>query len=95
MAANRTCIVCGNKYEYCRRCSNNSQPTWKTLFDTDTCHDIYHIIGSYRIGELTAEDAKNYILSYDIAHIKEINPRLKQDYEKIMGQSDPEIVNKD
>ena len=94
MAANRTCIVCGNKYKFCRRC-NKELPAWHNLYDTETCRDIYNIIGSYQIGELTAEDAKNYILSYDISHIKEINPRLKQDYERIMGQSDPEIVNKD
>lgn len=94
MAANRTCIVCGNKYEYCRRC-NKKIPAWHNLYDTDTCRDIYNIIDSYRIGEVTAADAKQYILSYDTSHIKEINPRLKQDYEKIMGQEDPEIVNKD
>ena len=45
MAKNRTCFICGNKYDYCPTCDRDRlKPSWYALFCSDNCYKINNII---------------------------------------------------
>ena len=58
MAKQRTCVVCGKKYEYCLDC-HTKEPvvTWKYLFDNETCKNICEIRNAYKGKEISRENA--------------------------------------
>ena len=40
--ANRVCVLCGAKYDYCPNCdADKGKPIWMTCWDKAECHDIW------------------------------------------------------
>ena len=67
MSKERTCIFCGQKYQYCPNCKDySSEPAWKFNFDTEKCHDLYNVIAGYNIGNRSIEDVKTTLNKYNV-----------------------------
>lgn len=55
----RTCKVCGIKYDYCPNCSKYANlPKWMTLFHDENCREIFQVAEAYYNNELNADDLK-------------------------------------
>lgn len=55
----RTCVVCGNKYKYCRNCSAYSYlEPWHSTYDKDECRQIFDICSRFGGNSITADEAK-------------------------------------
>ena len=45
---NRTCIVCGRKYEYCSSCKEHSMlEPWHSIFHDNNCREIFNAVSMY------------------------------------------------
>lgn len=66
---NKTCCVCGEKYEYCYNCSSSlMQPTWKQSFCSENCKNIYEICAGYAAGHIEKEAAITLLKMCDLSH---------------------------
>jgi hypothetical protein len=82
----RKCIVCGEAYSYCPRCSEDlSRPAWYGIFCSDNCHDIYDITLRYGEGLLTKAEAKSALSKMDVRKKDEFHPVIKMRLNEIMG----------
>lgn len=58
MAHERTCVVCGKVYKYCKRCQQYKHlPTWMYAYCSEPCREIYLITNKYEFDHITAEEA--------------------------------------
>ena len=65
MAHERTCMMCGEKYQYCSHCDEyDSTETWKYLYHDKDCMAIGNIWYAYRGKEITKEQAKEQMNEY-------------------------------
>lgn len=75
----RTCIVCGKQHEYCGYCSKyDSLPTWKFLFDTENCKDVFHAVSDYLQGEITEDVARERLSKCNLSVKDEFNDKIKE-----------------
>ena len=45
---NRTCIVCGKKYEFCNSCKDHSMlEPWHSIFCSNNCREIFNASSMY------------------------------------------------
>ena len=53
MANKRKCILCPtHEYEYCGKCKpQETIQTWRYIFDSENCRDIYKILENYECYE--------------------------------------------
>lgn len=66
MAKQRICMICKSKYTYCHTCRDyNPEETWRYLFDSYKCRDIYDIIQKYKQKEIDKVAAKEQLESFD------------------------------
>ena len=65
MENDRTCLMCGTKYQYCPHCKEyDSTETWKFLFHDKKCLAISEIWYAYRGKEISKEEAKERMSQY-------------------------------
>ena len=65
MENDRTCLMCGTKYQYCPHCKEyDSTETWKFLFHDKKCLAISEIWYAYRGKEITKEEARERMKEY-------------------------------
>lgn len=59
---NRECICCGKQYRYCNTCADQIlEPTWKAIYCSENCKNIFMITTNYLAGDITENQArKNY-----------------------------------
>lgn len=70
----KTCMVCGKQYKYCMQCAQfKDLPLWYNLFDSEACHNVYHIIDKVKTGKMDAKKAKKQI---DASGVKIANKNL-------------------
>lgn len=85
MAKLRTCIMCGTKYEYCSHCPNkNVIEPWRNLYCSKDCRDAFTVFGDYKLKKLTATEAKEKLVGYNItpARVKELYKEVVKDIYK-------------
>lgn len=73
MSKVRSCCVCGKQYEYCPTC--NHDPSWKMLYDTETCKEIMNIISGYNMNIISKDAAKSKI---DDLHVNSFSDFKKE-----------------
>ena len=65
MAHERTCMMCGEKYQYCSHCDEyDARETWKYLYHDKNCMAIGNIWYAYRGKEITKDQAKEQMNEY-------------------------------
>ena len=93
MATNKTCIVCGGKYEYCTTCSKYDRyPTWMNQFDTENCKDLFMVATDYNAGELTLGEAKDRVKKLDISNIENYSAGVKNTIQEILTAKEDKVV---
>lgn len=64
---NRTCIVCGRKYEYCSSCKEHATlEPWHSIFCSDNCRKIFNAVSMY--GKDSNEDIKEKLDKCDLSN---------------------------
>lgn len=67
MANERQCLVCGTTYTHCSRCPGGSNlPSWKNIYDTEECKNIFDICSAYVNGYLKKGDAILKLKSFNM-----------------------------
>lgn len=83
MANNRICLTCGTAYEYCGSCRNSRNlPTWKNLFDTENCKDIFQTVSDYEQKAIDKTKAKKMLAECDLKNKK----NLKENILKVVNE---------
>ena len=91
MALNRKCIVCPDKhhYKYCSNCSGyNSKETWRFLYCSQNCREIYSIATDFVNGKLTGLDAKHKLEKLDLSDLEFYHSVIKKNIEDILAFED-------
>ena len=91
MALDRKCIVCPDKhhYKYCSNCSGyNSKETWRFLYCSQNCREIYSIATDFVNGKLTGLDAKHKLEKLDLSDLEFYHSVIKKNIEDILAFED-------
>ena len=92
----RTCVVCGEVYNYCpRSCNCNKYPVWHILYHDDNCHDIWTTItADYDIHG--KEYAANKLKTLDISGLDHFRSDVQDKIKMILDITDePEVQDAD
>lgn len=89
MAKNRTCFVCGNKYDYCPSCERDKlKPSWYSLFCGDTCKELNDILSANTAKRMTDKEASDSLKSVDISKINIKNELVKNKINELLKYKD-------
>ena len=91
MALDRKCIVCPDKhhYKYCSNCSGyNSKETWRFLYCSQNCKEIYSIATDFVNGKLTGLEAKHKLEKLDLSDLEFYHSVIKKNIEDILAFED-------
>lgn len=82
----RICVTCGATYEYCPKCSKDTdKPVWMVAFHTEECRKVYNIIARYNTTDLSKEDAKKE-LSDIVSHKVSFSAPIQEKIDEIMKE---------
>lgn len=86
MAHERTCMVCGKKYEYCAHgCKDfDASKPWMYLFDKESCKNIYEIWQSLRGKEIDEAKAVEIYKAMDLADVLSSDTAVAKEIKKIV-----------
>lgn len=88
MANTRTCLVCGKTYEFCGSCPTSLKlPTWKNLYDTKNCKDIFRIVSDYDQKVISKSVAKKKLNSCDLSGV------FKDNIQKLIDEINADFEN--
>lgn len=92
MAHERRCIVDATEYKYCNQCSAyNPEETWRFLFCSENCREIYSIITKCLAGSITADEARKRLDECDMSGVDHFQPVTKKDLDKILAATTPVV----
>lgn len=81
----RICVVCRDNYEYCNKCSRDSdKPLWMMTFCSDNCKSIYDIESDFEDGLISDIEAKEKLEKLDLSRKEYFNKSYKNSLDKIM-----------
>lgn len=87
MDETKTCIVCGKKYSYCPHCRNyNQYETWRTIYCSKDCKDVFHIFDDYRAKKIDAKNAYEKISKYNLENLTDL---VKDKIDEILTTGKP------
>ena len=97
--ANKTCVVCGNKYAFCPNCSSRTnEPAWKNIFCDANCKELYDICVAYRDGVITESEASIKlkgcnlnVLANATSSVSKILQNIKPDVKKFEKKEDIKV----
>ena len=65
MAKERTCMMCGRHYQFCRHCKEyEHEPRWKYLYHDEKCKAIGDLWYAYRGNEISKSEAKKAMSAF-------------------------------
>lgn len=88
MALDRKCVICPDKhhYKYCNNCSGyNPIETWRFVFCSQNCRDIYRILSDYSSKQITTEEAKEALQKCDLSDLEFYQKSIKKSIQDILG----------
>ena len=77
----KKCVCCEGKYKYCSHCNKNvKQESWKNLFCSENCRDVFKTLQDYVNGYLNIAEAKEKLCGLDlnINTTKQINKHITE-----------------
>lgn len=93
---NKTCFLCQQQYSYCYSCPTELQyQSWKNLFDTENCKEIFNILCRHGQSTITDEEAKELLEQYDLSQKDSFTDNVKKHIDQIFCASDKETSNKE
>ena len=82
----RICVTCGATYEYCPRCSKDTdKPVWMVAFHTEECRKVYNIIARYNTNDLSKENAKKELAGV-VSHKVNFSAPIQEKINEIMKE---------
>lgn len=92
---NRTCVVCGTRYEYCSSCNKDrNKPTWMSSFHDENCKKIYEACAGFNSNRLTSQEAKEILDTCDLADKERFTTSTKRLIDEIYKvRESEEVVN--
>lgn len=92
MAKTRTCLICGNKYEYCPNCDRDRlKPTWYFLFCSEKCHDLDYILSQNTAGNLSITEAQKELKKIVFNKEEILDEDVKSHIDKIMNYKEKKV----
>lgn len=82
MITKRKCLVCGKIYEYCKGC-NPETPSWKAIFESQNCHDIFEVMSS----SMSDEGKKEMLNELDLSELEKFNEDIKAQIKDLFSVS--------
>lgn len=80
----RTCVVCGKEYIYCPNCKKgNPTETWRFMYDSEECRNIFKICSNFAFGHINAETAKKKLEKYNITDRSKYNDDIRRNLSAI------------
>ena len=74
----RKCVVCGTTYIYCPNCgAGDPKDSYKYLYDTKQCEDVFNICSRYTFGYIKAAEAKKLLDKYDLSDLTNYSQGVK------------------
>ena len=64
------CLVCGQTYEYCRRCVITPVIYKAEGFCSEQCHSVFNILSKHSCNLIDADQAREELATYKIDEIK-------------------------
>lgn len=76
----RNCVICGQAYKYCMGCPEqyNTQETWRNIFCSENCRDIYQTYNSLKAGEIDASAARQKMKALDMSRWNKVSGFIKE-----------------
>ena len=76
---NKTCILCGKQYKYCEGCPGkyNVLETWRNIFCSENCREVYHVFDLLKAGKMTEKNANKELKKLDTSMIKTFKEPMK------------------
>lgn len=82
----RICVVCGKEYIYCPNCKKGDpNETWRFMYDSEECRDIFKICSNFAFGHINAETAKKKLEKYDVADRSRFSDDIKKNLSAIFA----------
>ena len=81
----RKCILCNKDYKYCGNCGNNenADETWRNIFCSENCKNIYNILSMQGNGHIDDKKAKGMLSELDLSRLEEFRADFKKQIESI------------
>ena len=83
MRGDRKCILDAKQYNYCPHCRDNPNETWRYLFCSENCRDIYHVLELWVAKKLTSQQARDQLNNYKLPPLDTIKTALRLNIEQI------------
>lgn len=91
MAHERKCIVDLKEYKYCNRCGGyNSEETWRFIFCSENCKNIYAIVDKFLAGSIDAIKAQELLKECDLSGKEHFHIHIKKHIDEIFAVK-PEV----
>lgn len=88
MAHERRCIVDMTEYKYCNHCGQyNPDETWRFIFCSENCREIYKVIERYVAGKCSANEAREELEKCDLSNMDHFSKGIKKDVDEIFEKS--------
>lgn len=85
MEHERQCIVCGEKYKYCPRCSAyKNLERWHMVYCSEECMKLFHIYDDYRANKITQIEAYSRIRELNSSTLLNANVMIKEKFNEII-----------
>ena len=88
----RKCILCNKDYKFCGNCGNNehADETWRNIFCSENCMNIYNILSMQGNGHIDSKKAKDMLSKLDLSHLAEYRKDFREQIEKINKEAAPQ-----
>ena len=91
-ANERTCIVCGKKYQYCPRCEQYSMlPKWMSIYHDANCREIFRTATEYNAGHLSDDEARERFSKCDLSDKEHFAESIAQIVEKLFPPKELQV----
>ena len=76
---NKTCVMCNKAYKFCESCPSkyNVTETWRNIFCSENCREIYKIYDKIKAGQITDKNALKELKKWNLSYIQNINDPMK------------------
>lgn len=85
----RTCVVCGQHYEYCTNCDKFLKyPIFMAMYCSEECVNLFDVLSSFESGQTSKEDARIILNRMDQNKMGMLKKSLANSYKKIMAEDE-------
>jgi len=95
MRGDRKCILDSKQYNYCPHCNHdNPNETWRYLFCSENCREIYKILEDWTGKKISSDDAKQKLVLHELPSLDQIQPSLRKNIEDINASAQTILTNR-